>query len=270
MKNAQLARVRQTVLSYYAKHARSNLPWRKTRNAFKVLVSEVMLQQTQVDRVAPYYNVFLKKFPTPQALARAPLKEVLVAWSGLGYNRRARFLHEAAKIIVRNYGGKIPVELATLKKLPGIGDYTAKAVLVFAHNKQEVLLETNIRAVILHHCFPNKKEVHDTEVYGVAVSLAKGQDPRIWHAALMDYGSYLKKTAPNPSRKSRHHVRQKPFKGSVREVRGAVLKELHVAPHTKHTLLKTLPKAMHERLNTALEGLVADGLIKKQKQNFFV
>ena len=121
-----------------------------------------MLQQTQVDRVIPKYRSFLKKFKTVQVLARAPLGEVLREWQGLGYNRRAKMLHEAAKVIVTNYGGKVPTLYSELVSLPGIGDYTAKAVRVFAWNEPEVLIETNVRSVFLYYFFDKKFKVSDT------------------------------------------------------------------------------------------------------------
>ena len=129
--------------TFYAKNKRSHLPWRKTRDPYKILVSEVMLQQTQVERVIPYYTNFLKQFPAPQALAKAPLSQVLVAWQGLGYNRRAKYLQDAAKILAKE-GWKG-------QKLPGVGPYTMGAVDAFAFNKPSAFIETNIRTVLFHH-----------------------------------------------------------------------------------------------------------------------
>lgn len=165
-----------------------------------------MLQQTQVDRVIPKYKAFIKKFPTAKKLARAELPDVLKLWSGLGYNRRAKYLWEAAK------GGT-----------KGIGPYTRAAVAVFAHNRPETLIETNIRAVYLHHLFPKSKKVSDQKLLPYIV-VPKGVEPRVWYAALMDYGSYLKRVHPNPSRRSTHHTKQEKFKGSDRELRGAILR----------------------------------------------
>lgn len=166
----------------------------------------MMLQQTQVDRVVPKYQAFIKKYPTQKALARAPLKDVLTLWSGLGYNRRAKYLWEAAR------GGT-----------KGVGPYTKAAVAVFAHNKPEVLIETNIRTVYLHHLFPNRHSVPDTKLLPYIV-VPKGVEPRVWYAALMDYGAHLKKSVPNPSRRSKHHTKQKKFAGSDRQIRGAILR----------------------------------------------
>lgn len=183
-----------------------------------------MLQQTQVDRVVPYYKAFLKQFPNIKSLAEAPLSDVLRAWQGLGYNRRAKMLHNAAKVVVVNYGGRLPKTYSDLVSLPGVGDYTAKAVRTFAHNKPEVMIETNIRTVFIHHFFPKKDTIHDDALLPFIEQVLDTKNPAIWYAALMDYGVHLKKLHTNPSRKSAHHTKQKPFKGSDREIRGAILK----------------------------------------------
>ena len=127
----------KTVWDYYKTHGRK-LPWRRTKNPYHILVSEVMLQQTQVSRVAQKYPLFIKKFPSVRALARAPLRDVLAAWSGLGYNRRAKFLHELAKRVVAQHGGTIPHDLAALTALPGLGHATASSFLAFAYNQPTV------------------------------------------------------------------------------------------------------------------------------------
>lgn len=218
---------RRIVVDFYKKHGRHHLPWRNTENPYWILVSEVMLQQTQVDRVVPYYKAFLKKFPTVSALAKAPLVDVLRVWQGLGYNRRAKMLHDAAKATMINHSGRIPRDYEALVSLPGVGDYTAKAVRVFAFNEREALIETNVQSVFIHHFFPKRKQVTDAEILAlVEQTFPTRTEPRIWYAALMDYGSYLKKHHPNPSRKSAHHARQSPLKGSDREIRGAILRAI--------------------------------------------
>ncbi len=206
------------MLAHYKKHGRHSLPWRKTHDPYKILVSEVMLQQTQVDRVVPKYKAFIKKFPTASRLAEAKLADVLRLWSGLGYNRRAKYLHEAAKIMSRGFAS------GHLEELPGVGPYTAAAVRVFAFNKPEILIETNIRTVLLYHLFPKSEQVPDSKLVQYMIPLLKNQQPREWYAALMDYGSYLKSAHPNPSRRSKHHTKQSKFKGSDREIRGAILR----------------------------------------------
>src|SRR3990167_45987 len=145
----KISEFRRTVWKYYNENGRHDLPWRKTKDPYRILVSEVMLQQTQVARVLEKYKQFLKRFPTVRALAKASLADVLKIWSGLGYNRRGKYLHDAAKVIVRV--GNIKKELTG--PLPGVGPYTKAAVLTFAFNQPEVLIETNIRAAYIHHFY---------------------------------------------------------------------------------------------------------------------
>jgi A/G-specific adenine glycosylase len=218
---------RSVVTEYWKRSGRDHLPWRKTRDPYRILVSEMMLQQTQVERVIPYYERFLKRFPDAGTLAAAPLSQVLKLWSGLGYNRRAKYLHEAARRIHTDMlfsRGRGTLAYEDLRKLPGVGDYTAKAVRVFAWNEPEVLIETNVRAAFISHFFPRGKKVPDARLLPLISEALEGQDPRSWYAALMDYGTYLKATQPNPSRRSVHHAKQTRFEGSLREMRGAILK----------------------------------------------
>ena len=158
--NSKIKNFRQQVWNHYRKNGRTYLPWRRTTDPYKILVSEIMLQQTQVPRVIEKYEEFLKAFPNIRALSKAPLSDVLRLWNGMGYNRRAKFLREAAKIIVERHGGRVPRDAAALRKLPSIGPYTASAVRVFAFKEPDVLIETNIRAAFIHHFFP--KGVYET------------------------------------------------------------------------------------------------------------
>lgn len=239
-KHKRVAGFRKAVWAYYCKNGRHALPWRKTHDPYRILLSEMMLQQTQVDRVLPKYKAFLKKFPTLRALATASLADVLREWQGLGYNRRAKFLHEAAKAIAKA-NGAFPRSRAELIALPGIGPYTASAMRAFAWNEPAVFIETNIRTAFIHHFFPKKKKVSDAETIRLIVQSLDAKNPREWYWALMDYGAHLKKTEGNASRRSAHHVRQKPFKGSDREVRGAILKTLIFGAKTRRGLLRALP-----------------------------
>ncbi|TSD06187.1 MAG: A/G-specific adenine glycosylase [Parcubacteria group bacterium Greene0714_7] len=252
------------VYSFFKSKGRHALPWRKTKNPYRILVSEIMLQQTQVDRVIPKYRLFLKKFKTVQVLAEASLGEVLREWQGLGYNRRAKMLHEAAKVIVTNYGGEVPTLYSELVSLPGIGDYTAKAVRVFAWNEPEVLIETNIRSVFIHHFFSKRHDVSDKKLFPYMEIMLDIKNSREWYWALMDYGSYLKKTIPNPSRKSAHHTKQKSFKGSNREVRGAVLRALVSRSKSLPALLKEL-NFSEERIEKQITALRKEGLVVIRK-----
>lgn len=251
--------LQKTVLDFWKKAGRHNLPWRKTKDPYKILVSEIMLQQTQVERVIPKYKEFLKVFPNVSVLARSPLSDVLRVWSGLGYNRRAKYLHDAAKQIVLSFPGRtkiVHMTYAELRELPGVGDYTAKAIRVFAYNEPEVLIETNVRTVFLHHFFPRSKNVPDSKIGRYIALSIKGQDPRTFYSALMDYGSHLKQLHPNPSRRSKHHVKQSKFEGSLRQVRGAILKAA-----TEGGSLQLVKAKYRGQFQGAFDSLVKDDLI---------
>jgi A/G-specific adenine glycosylase len=265
-----MKKFRFAVWDYWKKHGRHDLPWRqpslKLRHGkqdfdpYRIMVSEVMLQQTQVPRVIEKYKEFLKEFPNVRALARASLSDVLRVWSGLGYNRRGKYLHDAAKAIVALHKGKVPNGKEELLALPGMGPYTSSAIRVFAYDLPDILIETNVRAVFIHDFFHNKKDVSDEEIIPLAHEAAEGQDPRKWHWALMDYGVRIKKMYENPARKSKHYVRQSKFEGSLRQVRGAILRELHKGSSS----LRKLPFEK-ERIENALLGLTRDALVSKRK-----
>ncbi len=249
---------RRDVWNYWKREGRHSLPWRKTTDPYKILVSEVMLQQTQVLRVIPKYKAFLKRFPTARALARAQLSAVLKEWSGLGYNRRGKYLHDAVKKIVAEFRGDFRQALE--HSLPGVGPYTRSAVRVFAFNEPDVLLETNVRTAIIHYFFSRRRLVHDNDVTKIAEMAAKGQNPRTWQSALFDYGSHLKKLHQNPTRKSAHYVVQSKFEGSSREVRGAILKLLNDGAHGDRALAQKLEFDEY-RVREALRSLNKDGLV---------
>ena len=257
-------RFRNLVWKHYREQGRHTLPWRRTTDPYRILVSEVMLQQTQVERVILYYATFLKRFPNVPALAQAPLKDVLLVWQGLGYNRRAKMLHEAAKVVVRDYKGKMPQDAATLRSLPGIGPYTASAVAVFSHNADELLIETNVRTVITHHFFPTAQTVTDAEVLTVLEQVYPKGRAREWYAALMDYGSYLKRTGTRVNTKAKGYTKQSTFKGSLREARGAILRELLQGPMRKAKLLRTLGSDRKAQLQEALTKLIQEELVASE------
>ncbi|HTR19188.1 MAG TPA: A/G-specific adenine glycosylase [Candidatus Paceibacterota bacterium] len=254
--NEKIEAFRKEVWSYYKKHGRDELPWRKTTDPYKILVSEVMLQQTQVSRVVEKYNSFIKKFPNVRALAKAPLSEVLKEWGGLGYNRRAKHLHDAAVMIVEEHGGKFPREYPSLRAIPGVGQYTANAVRVFAFDESEVLVETNVRTAIIHHFLTKRTAVEDFDVEKIAAAAAIEQDPRQWHSALFDYGAHLKRNGVRTNAQSAHYVRQSKFEGSLRQIRGAVLRRLQEGKQ---------PLGRSAKLSLALAGLRRDGLIHQVK-----
>ncbi len=251
-----------TVLDFYAKNKRS-LPWRKTKNPYHILVSEVMLQQTQVSRVLQKYPEFLKKFPTITALHKAPLSEVLAVWQGMGYNRRALALKRIADEVTRRFHGKIPQDRKDLESLPGIGAYTAGAIRTFAWNEPEVFIETNIRRVFIHHFFQDREGIHDKELFPLIEQSLDQKDPRTWCWALMDYGSELPRRGGNANTKSKHYVRQSTFKGSRRQVRGNIIKLLTKEAQTLAHLKKELV-TQENLVEHVIKDLMQEGFIHKQ------
>lgn len=224
-----IARLVSTVLEYYRLHARA-MPWRHVDNPYHVYISEVMLQQTQVTRVMQVYSQFIRRYPSFTTLAHATLTDVLRIWQGMGYNRRAKYMHETARIIVDTYAGILPHEPQVLITLPGIGVATAGSIACFAYNTRSVFIETNIRRVIIHHCFAQKNDVSDADITAqlhacLAVIDARDGNYRDWYYALMDYGAYLSKMVTNPNTRSAHYVKQSKFEGSDRQIRGKLLRE---------------------------------------------
>lgn len=213
------------ILSYYRQYGR-DLPWRRTADPYSILVSEIMLQQTQVERVAPKYTLFIDQFKTIDCLASAPLSSVLSAWSGLGYNRRAVNLQKTAIILRDDYNSSVPEDPAILERFPGIGKATASAICAYAFNMPVVYIETNIRRIFIHYFFQDRDNIHDAELLPIIRDTLYHDNPREWYSALMDYGTHLKKPNGNPNKRSRHYTRQAPFAGSDREIRGSALRLL--------------------------------------------
>ena len=254
--------LRRRVYSYYRKRGR-DLPWRKTRDPYRIAVSEIMLQQTQVSRVLLKYPLFIRHFPTIQSLARAPLAQVLAVWQGLGYNRRALLLHRFAKQVVSVYNGKSPREIQALRQLPGVGGATAGAICAFAFNQPSVYIETNIRSVFIHAFFKNRANISDAQLMPYIAKALDRKNPRKWYSALMDYGVYLKEIAGNPSRRSLHYVRQSPFEGSNRQIRGRILKIILQKKRIQERALSARLGCDTARLRPIVEALQSEGLILK-------
>jgi A/G-specific adenine glycosylase len=225
LEDNQILAFQTTVYDHYRVHGR-DLPWRKTSDPYHILVSEFMLQQTQVPRVIEKYGEFVHAFPDIRSLGRAPLREILNVWQGLGYNRRALALKKAAEQVLNHFSGRIPSNVDSLTSLPGIGNATACAVCAFAFNQPTVFIETNIRTVVIHHFYRNKREVKDGEILPLVEQTLDHESPRMWYHALMDYGAALKKRYGNLNTKSAHYRRQGRFEGSNRQIRGAILRVL--------------------------------------------
>lgn len=207
-----------------------DLPWRNIDDAYGVLVSEVMLQQTQVVRVQRYWQRWMSLFPTVDALAAADTATVLETWQGLGYNRRALALKRACEQCSAEFGGRLPQEAEELVRLPGIGPATAAGVIAFAYNRPSVYIETNVRSVFLHELFPDAQDVSDKQLAPYVADTCPDEGARSWYYALLDYGAHLKTQVGNPSRRSSHYARQSAFEGSRREKRSFILKCVLAAP----------------------------------------
>lgn len=252
----------EVVWNYYHKYGR-DLPWRHTKDPYKILVSELMLQQTQVPRVIPKYEQFLAQFPDVKTLAETPLASVITAWSGLGYNRRAKYLHEAAKQLVNT----ATWTLESLTACKGIGANTAAAVLTYAYNQALPFIETNVRTVYIHHFFDDQDQVTDKQLLPLVADTLDTEHPREWYWALMDYGSYLKTQVVNPSRRSKHYVKQSKFEGSKRQLRGQILRMLAEKAYTAGDLSTLITD---DRLPAALADLESEGLLTRKNDRYLL
>lgn len=258
----------KAVWDYYKEHRRS-MSWREQITPYRVVVSEIMLQQTQASRVAKKFDSFMKRFPNWKTLAYAPTKDLLEEWQGLGYNRRALNLQKCARAVVEQHNGKLPQTKEELIELPAIGPNTAGSIIAFAFNIPLPFIETNIRSVYIHHFFNKKSQtskISDKEIIAKVSETLDTNNPREWYYALMDYGTYLKKIHKNPSRKSKHHKPQSQFKGSHRELRAYILKILLKSPLSYSNLLAHLT---NWRKNlTELESELA--ISELEKEGFIV
>ena len=264
---AMIRRLRATVYDYFRNHGRT-LPWRTDFDSYHIFVSEVMLQQTQVDRVVMKFEAFIDRFPDFVALASAPLKEIFALWQGLGYNRRALNLKQAAEAVIREHGGALPTTPEALSTLPGIGRATAASIVAFAFNRPTIFLETNIRTVLIHYFFHDAASVSDAELLPLAEALIDKRNPRKWYSALMDYGTSLKKLHGNASRRSAHYKAQGSFEGSRRQKRGRILKLLL---NQNSLNVKQIADALaidSTLCDGILDELVKDGIISKTRGRY--
>jgi A/G-specific adenine glycosylase len=249
----------ETVLRFYQEKGRHDLVWRKHINAYRILVSEIMLQQTQVARVLLKYKEWMKVYPTLKMLKKATLQEILMLWQGLGYQRRAKALYEIAQCYTR-----IPKVFSELCDMPGIGPYTASAVCAFAYNKfSHPMLETNIRTALIEEYHQGEEAIHDGLLYDDLSRLVTNKvvvtvGARVWYWALMDYGAHLKENKISHNIKSAHYVKQTTYKGSIRELRA---KTLFAITHEEK-----LPEG--ERLEKVLEALLKEGYIIKSGRRY--
>lgn len=257
-----VAKFRRKILSFYRKSGR-DLPWRRTTNPYFILLSEVMLQQTQVDRVKEYYARWTRKWPTVSHLARADRKDVLREWMGLGYNNRAVNVHKAAQKMAKFYKGDVLKAVKNYEHVPGIGPYTSRAVRIFAANEDIATVDTNIRRILMHE-FNLPSTVSDKKLWELAAQcLPKGRS-RDWHNALMDYGSIVltsRKTGIKPK------TRQSTFEGSDRQIRAQVLRHVLRYGQTFAELQK-VTGADRARLERIVGKMVAGGLIELKNRRY--
>lgn len=264
---------RQVYLTYKT-HSRAHLPWRQTQNPYHILVSELMLQQTQAERVVPKYLLFIKSFRTISELAKAKPSKILRVWQGLGYNRRALYLKKIAETIAHTYGGKFPEEYSQLIALKGIGQSTAGAILNFAYNKATPFIETNIRTTYIHHFFKNSSSVSDTDILSLVSKTIDNKNPRQWFYALYDYGTQLKtslgKRRTQIHVKSTSYIKQSKFLGSNRQIRGEILRILlKIKKGSVPTIIKEsklLISIEAKLVKHILTQLEKEGFVSKRKK----
>ena len=265
----QVNHFRKKIYDHYAKHGR-DLPWRKRITPYRVLVSEIMLQQTQVDRVIEKYKEFLSAFPNFKTLAKAPLPKLLKIWSGMGYNRRALSLRKLAQAVVVEHKGRLPSDPHVLLTLPGIGQYTAGALSAFAFNKPVVFMDTNIRRVYIHEFLHDRRNIHDDELFPLVEKTLDSKDPRKWYNALMDYGAMLKLEHGNPNIRSVHYTRQSPFENSNRQVRGRIIKALVTGAPLTEARIVTETGMAAGRVRKNLDQLEREGFIMKRRGRYLI
>lgn len=268
MNKTQIAQFQHFINWFHDCYGRHHLPWRQDHNPYHIWVSEIMLQQTQVDRVIPKYLAFMQQFPSVESLAAASVAEIITAWQGLGYNRRGLNLQKGAAYLQATAATNFPQETTQLLAVPGIGPYTAAAIQAFAFNQPSIIIETNIRTVFIYHFFPKRENVTDAEIFELVRATLDGENPRKWYSALMDYGSYVKKSIPNPSRRSKTYTKQSSFVGSNRQVRGQLLKVLAPVTSLSYPELLEQVSFLESRVKPALQQLLKEGFIEYKADQY--
>lgn len=264
---------KKKIWDFYKENGRA-FPWRRTRDPYRILVSEIMLQQTQTSRVLVKYEEWLKEFPTFESLAYSSFQKVLRIWQGLGYNRRALALKRTAEYVTQTCEGVFPNDLESILALPGIGPYTAGAIMAFAYNKPVPIIETNIRTVYIHFFFKNKTKIDDKKLLPLVAKTLDEKNPREWYYALMDYGVMLKKKHGNFNKHSKHYVKQSKFTGSERQIRSHIVKivieKSVLLKNVQGELKKYKINATKDRIIRNVNSLIKDGLIKQQGKSIVI
>lgn len=259
----RISEFRNEVWTEYRKKGRQ-FPWRETRDPYRIFVSEIMLQQTQVERGITKYREILQAFPTTASLAKAPVGEIYRVWKGLGYNRRALYLKNAAAMIVDEFGGTVPAAPLLLRRLPGVGPATAGAVAAYAWDVPAVFIETNIRRALIHAFFRDEAQVPDSKLEPILRQLVDRDDPRNWYYALTDYGAALGKGKVNANRRSTGYTRQSPFENSFRQLRGRILSEAAEKAGVNSAGFIENYGYLPEAVDRAFRELVREGFLIKE------
>ena len=259
---------RDFILFFYRRNKRA-FPFRENITPYRVVVSEIMLQQTQTNRVSQKFIEFINAFPDFNSLAQCSNEKLLSVWQGLGYNRRALALKEIANIVMNKFDGDLPKDIKSLEALPQVGYNTASSILAFAYNIPTCFIETNIRRVYIYFFFPGSSKISDKEIMEIVEKTVDKENPREWYYALMDFGVMLKKKHPELNKRSAHYRKQAKFDGSNRQLRGKVLKLLLKKPYSKQEIVAILN---HEEKKTVkiLKTLVKEGFIQQDQELFFI
>ena len=260
----QIAQFQKLIYDFYNKNRR-NFPWREEITPYKILVSEIMLQQTQTARVVPKFEQWLTSFPDFATLAQASNHDVLTAWQGLGYNRRGLAVAKIAQLVIADFAGQLPNDPDILQTFPAIGPNTAGSICAFAFNSPTTFIETNIRTVYTHTFFPGQVAISDKQLIPLIKQTVDQNNGRDWYYALMDYGVHLKQKLPRINAASKHYTRQSKFIGSKRQVRGQIIKILTQLQRIKRDELIELldfqlPENLHNR-DVIIQELVDEKVI---------
>lgn len=259
----------ELIYSYY-KNNKRDFPFRRNISPYNVLVSEIMLQQTQTNRVSEKFTEFISAFPDFKTLMDVPLEKVLNKWQGLGYNKRAIALKNIAKKVVEEHGGKLPADIEILKSFPQIGYNTACSIITFAYNLPTYFIETNIRRVYIYFFFPASHSVSDEQILPIIKKTLDFEKPREWYYALMDYGVMLKKTHPELNKRSVHYRKQSKFKGSTREMRGKIIRYLLKNSESHISNLSEKLKINSQSIHKILTQLEKEGFLKIEDEKVFI
>jgi len=268
--DSQVIEIFQKIIYSFFKQKGRDFPFRNETTPYNVLISEMMLQQTQTGRVSEKYLEFIQEFPNFASLSNAPLDLVLKRWKGLGYNRRAIALKKIAEIVIEEYAGILPDKVDILKTFPQIGHNTASSIVAFAYNKPVVFIETNIRRVYIYFFFPKKKNIDDKEILPLVKQTLDKNDPKKWYYALMDYGVMLKKQYPDLNKRSRHYKKQAPFKGSNRQVRGKILELLIKSSEISQKDLSNKLDIDLKKLELILTQMEKEGFLRYDHKKIFI